>query len=188
MEETVSTDTIADMAAPPAGRSERATGRPRILALFVRVSAGLVVTALATLVVLQANTARHDSSRKDGRAAAVAAARAEVTTLTSVTSTGAAGQIKQLLDGATASFKDNLSQFATSLQSALNQDKVTSTGTVAESGVVSQSGDTVVVIIAVTATVKNSSVPAGEPRNYRLKVTMQKSGSRWLVSDLAFVP
>ena len=48
-------------------------------------------------------------------------------------------------------------------------------------------GDHAVVGIAAKATVKNKASPKGEPRNYRLTVTVEKIGDRWLVSGLTFV-
>jgi hypothetical protein len=48
-------------------------------------------------------------------------------------------------------------------------------------------GDKAVVGIAAKATVKNKSAPKGEPRNYRLTVTVVKVDNKWLVSGLTFV-
>jgi hypothetical protein len=43
------------------------------------------------------------------------------------------------------------------------------------------------VIVAAAGTVENSGTNAAEPRNYRLRVDLQKDGDRWLVSGLEFV-
>ena len=73
-------------------------------------------------------------------------------------------------------------------RTALTAGQVTSSGSVVAAALVSMTGgNNAVVGIAAKATVKNKSSPKGEPRNYRLTVTVVKVGNRWLVSGLTFV-
>jgi Mce-associated membrane protein len=120
--------------------------------------------------------------------AAIAAASNEVVTLLTVEHATATADLKRLLDGSTAGFHDQLEKQAKTFRNALTAGQVTSTGSIAAAALVSMTGgDKAVVGIAAKATVKNKSSPKGEPRNYRLTVTVVKVGDHWLVSGLTFV-
>jgi Mce-associated membrane protein len=147
----------------------------------------VVVLVLATLVFLQTRSIRSHDDLVSKRAAAVNAASGEVVALLTVGHTNAAVDLKKLLAGATAGFHDQLEQQASSFQKALAQGQVTSTGSVAAAALVSMSGKSATVDIAAKATVKNTASPSGDPRNYRLTVTVEQVNGHWLVSGLSFV-
>lgn len=150
--------------------------------LLAAVLVALIVFGVNRLLVI------HDSAKvDDGRTAALVAARSEVVTLLSISPTTSKADVAQLLDGATKGFKSQFKQQADALLKAVEDAKVTSKGTVASSGVTSIKGDKAVVLVAASGTVENSNTSKPEARNYRLKVTLDKVGSRWLVSAMDFV-
>ena len=154
---------------------------------WVIATFAVVVLALAALIFVQAEAIRSHNELQSSRAAAVNAASDEVVALLTVEHSSAAADLKKLLAGATAGFHDQLQQQAGSFQQALVQGKVVSSGSIAAAALVSMTGDTAVVEIAATATVKNAASPTGDARHYRLTVTVQHVAGQWLVSGLTFV-
>lgn len=175
--------------------SPASTGRTLNRTVAVAALAVLLV-ALAVLALLQSLALHHQRDASGGGGdtrppavvAAVGAASNEVVTLLTVQHATATADLKRLLDGSTAGFHDQLEKQAKTFRNALTAGQVTSTGSIAAAALVSMTGgDKAVVGIAAKATVKNKSSPKGEPRNYRLTVTVVKVGSQWLVSGLTFV-
>lgn len=122
----------------------------------------------------------------DGREAE-AAAKAEVEGLITISSATSEDEMETLLDGATAGFRTELEAQADNLRGALRKDKVSTRGEVVSAGVLALHERRATVVVAATGTVGNSRSKAGEARNYRLRVDLQKHGERWLVSGLEFV-
>ncbi|MGI8762038.1 MAG: hypothetical protein ACR2LF_12240 [Jatrophihabitantaceae bacterium] len=170
----------------PAGdrRAGRILRRPAVL---LASAVAVVAVALLVVAILQSVSLRHSDAVAGYRSAAVGAARQEVLDLTTLSAATAPADVKRLLDGATAEFRDRFAQQATAFQTALAQGEVTSTGTTTSAGLVSLDGDTATVIVAATATVKNTQSPRGAARSYRFTVTVRHVGARWLVSSLTFV-
>lgn len=149
-----------------------------------------VIVVVAALLVFSAERAlawqseRHRAS--DERAVATAA-RTEVEGLIGISSSTSKDDMTKLLDGATADFRNELEAQADRLQDALSDNAVTATGEAVSTGVVKLAGERATVIVAATGTVKNKATKKAEPRNYRLKVELQRTDGTWLVSGLEFV-
>ena len=62
-----------------------------------------------------------------------------------------------------------------------------STGAAREVAIVTSDDSSATTIAAVTSTVKNSEVPDGQPRVYRMKLSLERHDGRWLVSNVEFV-
>jgi Mce-associated membrane protein len=151
----------------------------------------IVAVALAVLLPFQLN---HYRDAKDNGASALrkqgqVAANQAAVELTSPTAADANSYVKDLLTRSTGSFKDQLAQMATTLESTVKDAGVTATATVSASGVksVDVKKRTVAVALTVVQTLKNKAAPKGEPRYYRMLVTMVKRSDDWLVSDIRFV-
>ncbi|GAA3686058.1 hypothetical protein GCM10022237_50680 [Nocardioides ginsengisoli] len=148
---------------------------------------GLVAVALLVFAGQRALAWRGDRSElSDGRAAA-AAATAEVEGLIDISGSTSDADMVRLLDGATAAFRTDLEAQAARLQKALADNKVKATGKAVSTGVVKLADDRATVIVAAAGTVKNKQTKAAEPRNYRLRVDLQRVKGDWLVSGLEFV-
>lgn len=96
--------------------------------------------------------------------------------------------LDRILQGTTGAFRDQFTDVSGSFGQVLEQGQVESTGEVKSAGLVDSDDSTATVIAAVTSTVKNTEAPEGDPRSYRMKVSLDKSGSEWLVSNVEFVP
>jgi len=164
----------------------------RVAALRARISWPVAVVVLVTLALLafagqRALAWQEQRQRVADEKAAVAAATAEVEGLIDISATTSEEDMDALLAGATAEFRSELESQADGLQEALKKNRVTATGDVVSAGMVKLEDGRATVIVAAAGTVENSGTNAAEPRNYRLRVDLQKDGDRWLVSGLEFV-
>ncbi|WP_216892872.1 hypothetical protein [Nocardia alni] len=154
--------------------------------------AGLTVLTVAiialiaiTAVLLVDNHANDAHEQRD--AAVTAAARRMVADLTTLNRTSVEPDITRILGETTGSFRDQFTHQADSFREVIAKGAVDSTGSVAESGVISADDDHAQVLVASTSTVRNSDAPNGQERVYRMKVSLQHVGGGWLVSDVEFV-
>lgn len=125
----------------------------------------------------------HADDEKD----AAAAASVEVEGLIDISQSTSDQDMQLLLDGATADFRSELEGQADRLHKALADNAVQATGDVVSTGVVKLEGDSATVIVAAVGTVANKQAKQAEPRNYRLRVDLQRTDGQWLVSGLEFV-
>jgi Mce-associated membrane protein len=179
VEDTADEEPAADRR--PAGPGRRA----RLLAW------GLLLVLAAVLVAGGLLGRRWYDQRQldDARSQALAAARQTCVNFVSISASTVDGDLKRIADGATGQFKDEFTQDTAQVKAAVVQNKVDSHGTVLRAGVVSADRRTAVVLVAVDATVKNSSAPDGRLSHYRIQVNMARDAAsgRWLVAQLQFV-
>lgn len=166
--------------------------RARVAVALARTAwrSGLLALVVGVLLVVAGQRAWvwNDQRQRDAdHSAVVAAATAEVEGLIGVSGATSDEDLEQLLDGATAGFRSELAAQADGLRKALLENKVTATGDVVSAGVVRLESRRATVIVAATGTVRNTATPEAQPRNYRLRVDLELTGKRWLVSGLEFV-
>jgi Mce-associated membrane protein len=120
---------------------------------------------------------------------ALAAARQTCVNFVSISASTVDADLKRIADGATGQFKDEFTQDTAQVKAAVVQNKVDSHGTVLRAGIVSADKQSAVVLVAVDATVKNTSTPDGRLSHYRIQVNMARDAAsgRWLVAQLQFV-
>jgi Mce-associated membrane protein len=125
----------------------------------------------------------------DARSQALAAARQTCVNFVSISASTVDSDLKRIADGATGQFKDEFTQDTAQVKAAVVQNKVDSRGSVLRAGIVSADRRSAVVLVAVDATVKNSSAPDGRLSHYRIEVNLARdtASGRWLVSQLQFV-
>ena len=148
----------------------------------------LVGALLGTAVVVLLSQVRDADSLEASRQSALLTARQVAADITTVSKDSTQHDVDRLMDVATGSFKDQFGEQSSVFQKVVRQAEVSSQGTVREAGISEADGDSAVVLVAVSATVKNTDAPAGEQRQYRMRMHLQRQGDRWLVSDLEFVP
>lgn len=151
------------------------------------VMATLVVAALVGITVERGLAWQERREQTAAAAAASEVASSQVEKLITVSGAAAQESVDSLLDGATGDFRAELEAQADRLRDALTDGKVSTTGEVVSTGVVSATDDRVTVLVAATGSVRNKHTDEPEPRNYRLSVDLEKMGDRWLVSGLEFV-
>lgn len=153
----------------------------------IGVTAG-VVLALAAAALL-AVVARHVSSRNAADAArhdAVAAAVRETRAAMSYSYKTLGHDVAVAEQGLTPSFRaDYEKTIATSVRSLAEKYQATTAATVAASGVTTASPSRARVLLFVDAVSNNTQLKAPRLDRYRINVSMQKIGGRWLISNLS---
>ncbi len=93
-----------------------------------------------------------------------------------------------VLAGATGEFKKEYTTSLDSLKDAAKQQESFATGTVDEAGISEADADTATVFVSAASDVRNKGTDGKtETRAWRIKLTMNREGDRWLVSKLEFV-
>lgn len=164
--------------------ADTASGRHRV---WLVVAAGVLMIGLmvaATWLVILQQTA---SARDADRAAAVAAARQTVATMTTTDPARAQESFQHLTEMATGPFGQQLQAQSETFVRVVQGAAVTSRSEITESALVSGDDRRATVLVVANSVVQNAQAPRGEPRQYRMKLELDKQGDRWLVSNLEFV-
>lgn len=146
-----------------------------------------VLVGLVAFGLTCAKDVREGARSRSAGESAVKAARTEVLALTTIGFDTSDAGIKRILDGATQGFRDQFEDQAKAFRAALTDSKVTSTGDVASAGLTKLAGDKAEVLVAATGTIKNKDTKSSQPRNYRLRVDLERVDGDWLVSNMEFV-
>ena len=129
----------------------------------------------------------HDQDKD--RAAAAAAARAEVTRILTIDPKTVDADAQRIIDGSTGGFKKDFTSRKDVFADVVKEQKVTSTSEIRSLGVESATGTQATVLIAATSKVTNAaSSGKPQPRDYRIRVQLQKASGHWLTSQIEFVP
>jgi len=148
----------------------------------------LLVLGFAGLGVFSWQRLHHADEATQREQAVLAAARSELELLANLRHSSARDSLDRLRAGATGAF---LAQFATAdsaFFALLDQGQVDSTGRVSAAAVQRADDRTADVLVAVSAVVRNTDVPAGQARDYRSLVSLTNENGRWLVADARVVP
>ena len=109
--------------------------------------------------------------------------------LTTIDWQQAEGDVQRVLDSATGTFYDDFQQRSGPFVEVVKQAQSKSTGTIAEAGLEEVSGDEARVLVAVTVQTSNAGAPEQQPRAWRMRLTVQKTGEdEAKVSNVEFVP
>ncbi|WP_406689798.1 hypothetical protein REH65_28060 [Saccharopolyspora sp. ID03-671] len=152
------------------------------------VSAALLLIGLAVLGTRFHQTAQAEAEEEESDRQAVAAARQAALGLTNLSARTIDQDARRLAGMATGAFKDQFASQATAFRDIVTGSQVTSRGEVVEAALERSDGRTAVALAAVRATVGNAAAPEGEQRQYRLRITVEKTAQTWLVANLEFVP
>jgi Mce-associated membrane protein len=156
----------------------------RLLALVL-----VPVVLAAALAVWQWLELADQRAAEDDDRAAVEAATEVTLAWASVDHRRADEYVETVKEGATGAFLKEFSASENALRALLKDNKSVQVPTIPEDGVglVERSGDEARVLIAMDATVDNTSVKRPQPREYRLQVTVSKVEGEWLVSGMEFI-
>jgi Mce-associated membrane protein len=95
--------------------------------------------------------------------------------------------IQRILDSATGQFHDEFAQGSKPFADIVAKEKSSSQGTVMAAGLESVAPDEASAIVAVSVTTSVVDKPAGPPRSWRMRLTVQKSGHDFKISKVGFV-
>jgi Mce-associated membrane protein len=170
----------ADVAAP-----ESDLKRPlRIPAL----AAVLIVATLAGLLAYLGVRDYQSQKLSDQRNLLLQVARQGAVNLTTIDWEHADADIQRILGSATGRFYDDFSQRSKPFIDVVERSQSKSVGTVTEAGIESFSGNEAQVLVSVAVTTTNPAAPAQSPRNWRMRMSVQKAGDGAKVSNVEFVP
>ncbi len=116
------------------------------------------------------------------------AARAETLAFLTIDHTKMDELTARVLDGATGSFKKQYQASLKSLKESAASQESFATGRIKEMGLGEVDTDSASVFVAAGSKVRNKGTKGEvQDRSWRIKLTMAKQDSRWLVSNLEFV-
>lgn len=150
--------------------------------------AGLVaVVALGTLTGWLAYRGHQSQQAKAERETYLQVARQGAVNLTTIDYQQADADIQRILDSATGQFYDEFSQRSAPFVEVVKKAQSTSQGTITEAGLESVSDDGAQAIVAVSVQTSTAGAPDQPPRSWRMRLTVQKSGSDVKVANVGFV-
>jgi Mce-associated membrane protein len=173
-------DADCDEAAP----AEQSTSHVRLATLVGLV----VIVGLTTLVGWQGFTAYQVHQAQERRQLFIEVGRQGALNLTTIDWQHAEADVRRVLDSATGTFFDDFSKRQQPFIEVVKKAQAVSKGTITEAGLESESGDEAQVLVAVSVKTSNIGAAEQEPRAWRMRISVQKSGDDAKVSNVAFVP
>lgn len=107
--------------------------------------------------------------------------------LTTIDWQHADADVQRLVDSATGEFFDQFSKRKQPFIEVIKKTKATSVGTITEAGVESLSGDKAQVLVAVSIKTSNVGSQDLPPREWRVRISVEKSGGEAKISNVSFV-
>jgi Mce-associated membrane protein len=179
----------------PAGEASAVDRKRRRLRVprvpWKAVAVTLVILGICACLVLSGLMIRHhrQAEARDKRIAEFsAAARQSVVTLMSLDFNRAPEDVQRIIDNSTGQFKQDFESQKDDFTKVTQSSKVVTDATVNATAVDSMSGDSAVVLVAVTSHVTNSAGAKQEPRSWRLLVSLAREGAQIKMSKVEFVP
>jgi Mce-associated membrane protein len=119
----------------------------------------------------------------------VQVARQTAINLTTIDYSEVDADIKRVLDSATGAFHDEFQNRSQPFVEVVKKVQSKSEGTISEAGLLSYTKDQAQVLVAVAVKTSMGAAPADqEPRRWRMRLTVDKTGDSAKVSNVEFVP
>jgi Mce-associated membrane protein len=119
----------------------------------------------------------------------VQVARQTAINLTTIDYTEVDADIKRVLDSATGAFHDEFQNRSQPFVEVVKKVQSKTEGTISEAGLLSYTKDQARVLVAVAVKTSMAAAPADqEPRRWRMRLTVDKTGDSAKVSNVEFVP
>jgi Mce-associated membrane protein len=147
----------------------------------------LVVVALAGLAIFLGVRAYQAHQLNDQRNLLLETGRQTALNLTTIDWQHADADVQRILASATGEFFDDFAQRSKPFVDVVKQTQSTSVGTVTESGLESLTGNEAQVLVTVAVKTTDSAASQPDPRNWRMRMTVEKVGNGAKVSDVQFV-
>ncbi|WP_224393066.1 hypothetical protein [Pseudonocardia sp. ICBG1293] len=154
----------------------------------------LAVTAVALLVVAAAAAVlsvlawRGTAGTVADRDEATAVASQVVREFIGIDADNARGSVDTMLAVATDPFRTELGRFSEVFGAILAQGKVEAEGGIDAVGIEHIDADTATVLVSASTTVRNTEVPDGAPRDFRLLLGLRHEDGAWKVSTVEVAP
>jgi Mce-associated membrane protein len=154
------------------------------------IAAGVaIIVALVGLAGWLGYRLHQDHQVQAQRNLYVQVARQTAINLTTISYTEVDADIKRVLDSATGAFHDEFQNRSQPFVEVVKKVQSKSEGTVAEAGLLTYTKDQAQVLVAVAVKTSMAAAPADqEPRRWRMRLTVDKTGDGAKVSNVEFVP
>ncbi|NYG06352.1 Mce-associated membrane protein [Phycicoccus badiiscoriae] len=182
-------DTLAADASDQTGDHPHAD-RARALRVTPTLVWVVVAIALVASLALGATRGREWYAARQteaANAAAVAAAKQLAINFVTVDYTKVDADIARVKAGATGDFLKSYSSSASELTKVLVANQTVSSVQRTEAALVSGDQDSAIALVGVVAPTKNTAVPNGEIKTYRMRLDLRLVGDEWKVENLEFV-
>ena len=179
-------DEGSDTATPEDRRSE-ADGKSSREALAA-IAAGLV--AIVTLGALSGWLGYRTAQSRQGnsqREIYLQAGRQAALNLTTIDAQHADADVLRIVDSATGRFRDDFQQRAPALLAVAKRTQSSTVGTITEAGVEMATADAGQVLVTVSVVTTTAGGPKSQPRDWRMRIGVQKTGDDAKVSNVTFV-
>lgn len=186
--EVVATEPAEDYDAetkPEAEKAEKETSVVKLAAI-----AGLVlVLALGGLTGWLGYRAYESRQAEDLRNLFLQVGRQGALNLTTINHETAEADVQRVLDSSTGTFYDDFQKRADPFIQVVKQAQSKSEGNITEAGLEASDDNEGRVLVAVTVNTTNAGAPEQQPRSWRMRITVQKTGDNEAkVSNVEFVP
>lgn len=178
-----STDDDAESAAPKPPKPPMSHVR---LATIVGL---VVVVALAALTGWLGYRAYESRQAENLQNLFLQVGRQGALNLTTISHEHAEQDVQRVLDSSTGTFYDDFQARAQPFVQVVKQAQSKSEGKIAEAGIESSTDNEARVLVAVTVNTTNAGAPEQQPRSWRMRITVQKTGEdEAKISNVEFVP
>jgi Mce-associated membrane protein len=168
----------------PASRSAKPMSAPR-RAILVGLA---FVAVLAALVGWSGFRLFQSHQAQAQRSQFLQVARQGALNLTTIDWQHADADVHRILDGATGEFYDDFAKRSQPFIDVLKQAKAKTVGTIKEAGLESETADSAQALVAVSVLTSNADEPGETPREWRMRIDVQKVDDQLKVSNVGFVP
>jgi Mce-associated membrane protein len=172
------------------GQDPKTSLRQRFSGAAKPVTVGLaVIVALAGLAGWLGYRIHQDRQVQAQRGLYVQVARQTAINLTTIDYAEVDTDIKRVLDSATGAFHDEFQNRSKPFVEVVKKVQSKSEGTIAEAGLLTYTKDQAQVLVAVAVKTSMAGAPPDqEPRRWRMRLTVDKTGDSAKVSNVEFVP
>lgn len=169
--------------------AQDARRRRRMSTVGAATLVGLVMAALLVSLAGWLGFRTYEAQRAQKQQAAfLQVGRQAALNLTTIDWHHADEDVRRILDSTTGTFHNDFEKRAPVLVDAVRQAQSTSAGTIADAGLESESENAAQVLVAVSVKTSLAGVAMAEPRRWRMRVSVEKSGDLTKVSNVEFVP
>ena len=170
--------------------AEPAPAKPPMSHVKLATIAGLVlVVVLAGLAGWLGYRAYESRQAEDLRNLFLQVGRQGALNLTTISHEHAEQDVQRVLDSSTGTFYDDFQARSQPFIEVVKQAQSKSEGTIAEAGIESITDTDATVLVAVTVNTTNAGAPEQQPRAWRMRITVEKTGEdEAKISNVEFVP
>jgi len=177
-----------DEPAAPVSRPTARPRRPRWWRAAALAVCALVIGGLLALTGIMITKHQQVSAQRAHLREVVEAADSGVVALLSIDHSRAQADVQRVLDQSIGAFHDDFASRAADFIKTAQDSKAVTLGSITASALESATADSAIVLLAASSQVTNIGGARGEPRPWRMSVTMSRDEDKWKMSNVEFVP